>query len=124
MSNAKELHDLAMDLAEYAMVARIRNDLRVARELTRRAFEYETQAADLVADQLDNEPWRSVLQRSAASLAIECGEFAEAERLIATGLAGKPPRDIAGELRDLLKDIQKKGESKDALLPQARQHTT
>jgi hypothetical protein len=62
-----------------------------------------------VADLIDEEPTRSVLHRSAASLAIKCGEYEEAERLIATALNGKPPDDIAAELRDLLKVVKKQG---------------
>jgi hypothetical protein len=45
-----------------------------------------------------------VLHRSAASLAIECAQLREAERLIGRALAGNPPADIADELRDLLLD--------------------
>jgi hypothetical protein len=43
-----------------------------------------------------------VLHRSAASLAVECFQLREAERLIGRALAGNPPPDIADELRDLL----------------------
>ncbi|HEX5271222.1 MAG TPA: hypothetical protein VFW33_12065, partial [Gemmataceae bacterium] len=58
--------------------------------------------AALAASDPSLEPTRSVLHRSAASLALECGEYREAERLIATALAGSPPETIAEELRDLL----------------------
>ena len=40
--------------------------------------------------------------RSAASLALQCQQFREAERLIATALSGNPPVEIAEELRELL----------------------
>ena len=43
-----------------------------------------------------------MLHRSAATLAVECGELRYAERLIGRALAGNPPEDIADELRDLL----------------------
>lgn len=69
------LHQQAMDLAEAATVARLRGNLEQAAQLTRQAFERETHAAALVAITLDAEPTRSVLHRSAASLAIECGEY-------------------------------------------------
>jgi hypothetical protein len=68
------------------------------------AFEQERSAANLVADQLDFEPTRSMLHRSAASLAVKCCQLREAERLIGRALAGNPPPDIADELRDLLLD--------------------
>jgi hypothetical protein len=54
------------------------------------------------AEQSQTEPTRSVLHRSAATLALDCGEYREAERLVATALAGNPPEPIANELRDVL----------------------
>jgi hypothetical protein len=105
MSQIQTLHQQAMDLAEAAAVARLRGALEQAAQLTRRAFEQETQAANLVASVLDAEPTRSVLHRSAASLAIECGELRTAERLIATALSGSPPSEIAEELKDLFIQI-------------------
>ena len=71
-------------------------------QLAREALRSEAAAAELVRDNLAAEPTRAVLYRSAASLAIDCGEYREAERLIATALAGNPPEEIAQELRDLL----------------------
>ena len=46
------------------------------------------------------------LPASAASLALECGDYREAERLIAVALSGEPPDEIAEELRDLLDEVQ------------------
>lgn len=105
MNQIQTLHQQAMDLAEAAAVARLRGALEQATQLTRQAFEQETQAANLIANVLDAEPTRSVLHRSAASLAIECGEIRTAERLIATALSGNPPPEIAGELKDLFIQI-------------------
>ncbi len=105
MSQIQILHQQAMDLAEAAAVARLRGAIEQATQLTRQAFEQETQAANLIASVLDAEPTRSVLHRSAASLAIECGEIRMAERLIATALSGNPPSEIAEELKDLFIQI-------------------
>ncbi len=105
MSQIQSLHKQAMDLAEAAAVARLRGTLELAAQFTRQAFEQETQAAALIASALDAEPTRSVLHRSAASLAIECGELRMAERLIATALSGNPPAEIAEELKDLFIQI-------------------
>ena len=105
MSQIQSLHKQAMDLAEAAAVARLRGVLELAAQFTRQAFEQETQAAALIASALDAEPTRSVLHRSAASLAIECGELRMAERLIATALSGNPPAEIAEELKDLFIQI-------------------
>jgi hypothetical protein len=105
MSQIQMLHQQAMDLAEAAAVARLKGTPEQAAQLTRQAFEREIQAAALIATTLDAEPTRSVLHRSAASLAIECGELRAAERLIATALSGNPPLEIAEELKDLFIQI-------------------
>ncbi|MEH1935785.1 MAG: hypothetical protein V7L14_19215 [Nostoc sp.] len=101
MSQIQELHKQAMDLAEAAFIAKLRGDLKQASHVSRQAFEKESQAAALIANQLDAEPTRSVLHRSAATLAIDCGELQAAERLIAIALSGNPPQEIAQELKDL-----------------------
>jgi hypothetical protein len=105
MRQIQVLHQQAMDLAEAATVARLRGSIEQAAQLTRQAFEQETQAAALLANTLEAEPTRSVLHRSAASLAIECGELQTAERLITTALSGNPPSEIAEELKDLFIQI-------------------
>jgi hypothetical protein len=58
------------------------------------------QPKSIAANQLDLEPTRSFLRRS--TLALECNELREAERLISRALSGFPPIDIAEELRNLL----------------------
>ena len=101
MHSFNEIHQQAMDLAEQAFAARRREDLDAARSLAYDAYLLETQAAGLS----QTEPSRSVLYRSAATLALDCGEYREAERLVATALAGSPPATIAYELRELLDAI-------------------
>lgn len=105
MSDIQAKHTMAMDLAEAAFVAKLRGNLEQAAKLTRQAFENEQAAAALIANQLEAEPTRSVLHRSAANLAVNCGEFQAAERLIATALSGNPPTEIASELKDLFIQI-------------------
>ena len=111
VSRVNELHDQAMELAEQALIAKVQEDEEKARQLYRQAFDYESAAADIVAI-TSIEPTRSVLHRSAASLALMCGEPRAAEKLIAVGLAGDPPEAIARELRELLRQVL------DQLLPQ------
>ena len=105
MNQIQEKHAVAMDLAQAAFIAKLRGDSEQALQLTRQAFEKEQEAVALIAHQVDAEPTRSVLHRSAATLAIECGEFKAAERLIATALSGNPPLYIASELKDLFIQI-------------------
>jgi hypothetical protein len=105
MNNIQDFHRQARGLAEMAFTAKLRGDSQRASELFRQAFEYEHQAAELVANAIDAEPTRSVLHRSAASLTIDCGEYCEAERLIAIALSGNLPDEIADELRELLGQV-------------------
>lgn len=102
MPDVEVLHREAMELVDQAVLARQQGDAEAVITLSKAAFTKERAAADLVADQFDLEPTRSVLHRSAAALAIECSELREAERLIGRALSGNPPDDIADELRDLL----------------------
>lgn len=105
MSQLQELHQQAMDLAEMVQVAKLRGNLALAEKLSREALEKEILAAELVAGDFAAEPTRSVLHRSAASLAIDCGEIHTAEHLIAIALSGNPPQEIAEELKDLFVQI-------------------
>jgi len=103
MNRVNELHQQAMDVAEQAFAAKRRNDPATERLLTYRAYHLEQEAAMLS----QTEPTRSVLHRSAATLALNCGEYREAERLAAAALAGSPPTAIANELREVLDAVYK-----------------
>ncbi|MEG4273859.1 MULTISPECIES: hypothetical protein [unclassified Microcoleus] len=102
MQTVEALHREAMELVDRAVLARQCGDIDQVTALTRAAFAKERAAADLVANEWDFEPTRSILHRSAAVLGIECAQLRQAERLIGRALAGSPPTDIADELRDLL----------------------
>ena len=101
MNNTTELHDRAMELYEAALVARHRGDELRTRDLLHKALELETAAADSVAADTSLEPTRSVLHRSAASIALQAGEHATAKRYVERGLDGRPPAEIRGELEKL-----------------------
>jgi hypothetical protein len=105
MNQIQDLHKQAMDFAEMAQVAKLKGNSVLALELSRQAFEKERLAAELTVSNLAAEPTRSVLHRSAATLAIDCGEITTAERLIAVALSGNPPEEIAEELKDLFVQI-------------------
>ena len=98
-------HKLAMDLAERAELLRLRGEGGQARALLADAYGLERVAAEALRNEIDHEPSRSVLYRSAAALALDVGRFREAEQLVAAGLSGDPPQAIADELRDLLEQI-------------------
>jgi len=94
-----------MDLAEEASFEQAAGRVDHAKRLYAAAFELERQAADLLDTRMDLEPTRSVLFRSAASLALDCSDPRAAERLLARALAGDPPPEIASELRDLFEQV-------------------
>lgn len=107
MVDAKQVrrfHDQAMELAQEAYVEK---DPAKARELHEAAFANERKAAELLREEYALEPSRSVLYRSAATLAMRCENFSEAERLARAGLSGNPPGGIAHELRDVLKQVHR-----------------
>ncbi|MBF0516174.1 MAG: hypothetical protein HQK97_03500 [Nitrospirae bacterium] len=93
-----------MDFAEHAFSHKLKGDTEKAQESFLLAFECELKAAESYKNSTI-EPTRSVLYRSAATLACDCGNLREAERLVAIALSGDPPEDIADELFDLLEDI-------------------
>lgn len=105
MKEVKALHAEAMEIAEQAHLAKLRAEYELSRELSEKAFYLELRAATRVLGKHKLEPTRSVLARSAASLALDCGQYREAERIIAAALAGEPPVEIATELRDLLEQV-------------------
>ncbi len=101
-----ELHRKAMELADESFVARLLGNRDEYLRLTELAFEKESAAAGLMADAEDIEPTRSVLHRSAASLAWRCAKYGEARKLIYRALAGDPPSYIIEELDDLLGNVK------------------
>lgn len=105
MTNIKQIHRQAMAESDLAFVAKTKGDLEASARHLRAAYELEAQAANALFSELASEPTRSVLYRSAATLAKDCGLYAEAEKLINRAMAGNPPGDIADELRDLLEQV-------------------
>ncbi len=105
MTDVRHLHDTAMEWADKALAAKAGGEQERAHELFERAYEFERQAAESVAT-TSEEPSRSILHRSAAALALECGKLRDAERLISQALAGNPPEEVCEELRNLLEQVQ------------------
>lgn len=101
MNQITNTHHKAMEYVDDAIVARRRGDQSTATTFLKEAFILESEAAELAQLSLGLEPTRSILFRSAASLALQLGDSREAERLICIALSGKPPKDVAEELRDL-----------------------
>jgi len=104
MNIVNKLHRKAMAKSDQAFIEKMAGNIGLWKKLISEAYKLEKEAAALLVNDFESEPTRSVLHRSAASLAIDCMELREAERLIATALAGNPPEEIANELRDLFEN--------------------
>jgi hypothetical protein len=105
MSKVRDLHEQAMKLAQLAVLARLNQEPEQAIEFAQQASSLEAQAAFLIPEGSESEPTRSILFRSAASLAYQSKDFELAQRLIAYGLTGYPPRHVEDELKDLFEQI-------------------
>jgi hypothetical protein len=95
-----QTHRAAMDAYDRHEAARKQGRHTEARAALHEALALETAAAQGVPAEL--EPTRSVLFRSAASIALDAGLPADARRLITAALRGNPPAAIKQELLELL----------------------
>ena len=102
----KRLHREAMEFVDESFIVQLEGNRDQFLHLTRLAFEKEVAAADLMVDEEEIEPTRSVLHRGAATLAYRCEMYEEAKRLVYRALAGMPPPDIEEELNDLLGNVK------------------
>lgn len=103
MTTVRELHDQAMMMAQDALVLRETGAGAEANSLASRALHLELQAASQIPNDSGSEPTRSILYRSAASLALQVGELDVVQRLVGEGLAGFPSASTRDELIALLK---------------------
>lgn len=109
-STIDELHKKAMELAEEAYYAKKNHDLDQAQSKYLSAFEYEKAAAMLLVNDYSKEPSRAVFFRSAACLLLNLPfptetAFRQAEKMVAYGLSGNPPEEIAQELRQAWSEL-------------------
>jgi len=84
--NPEELHEQAMQLADDAFLAKIRKQDDQAISLLQKATSLEMEAANALPNVPESEPSRSILYRSAASLAYDAKDYKLADRLIASGI--------------------------------------
>lgn len=103
--STRELHEEAMELFEASLIARHAEDEARMRTLLSEALKLECAAADSVADDQALEPTRSLLHRSAASMALQIFDTKTARRYVDAGLVGNPPAEIKRELEKLSERI-------------------
>ena len=106
IAKINQQHEQAMQLAEDAFFAKRSKEEVKANKLYKEAFQLEMEAALALVSEYENEPTRSVLFKGAATLALECEQELEAERMIRYALLGHPPKQIKQELYELLEEIQ------------------
>lgn len=104
LKEVEKIHDEAMDLLGESFIALMKKDVDLSRKLKLQAYHKEKDAAYRLINE-DIEPSRSILFRSAASLAYELGLHEESKNLVCIGLNGNPPDRVVGELDDLYHKI-------------------
>ncbi len=102
MTKANDLHNQAMEHVDLAFFARKRGDAKAARDLFEQALAKETAAIEALEERERVQPMYSVLYRSAATLALDCGRLSEAKGLAYKGLALEPYAEIEDELLDVV----------------------
>lgn len=112
MSELKDIHRKALDLAKQANEALEQGDKDAYLKYTEEAYGLESKAAEMMYSARESEPTRSVLYRSAATLAFNCGKLHEAKNLIYAGLSGTPYPEIRIELEQLLGNVVDQIEAK------------
>lgn len=104
MLDLQTKHLQAMECADRALIAQRIGDCETAKKLFYEAFVLEKDVA-LALDSSTEEPTRSIMFRSAATLALDCDEKREAEKLVCRALAGDPPAEFVRELKELHQKI-------------------
>ncbi len=106
MSYVRQIHQQAIAEVKQANEAYTQGELYAYRANMKNAFELEKKAALLLVNEFQSEPTRSVLFRSAASIALRISEYGEAVDLIRLALTGSPFDEIKDELLDLLNIVK------------------
>lgn len=100
---ALNLHNTALELADTAYIAQKRGNSEDAKFYALCAMSYEIMAAQRLLPNADNEPTRSIIYRSAATLAIWAGDYNLALYLAREGLTPHTPANIRQDLDDIKK---------------------
>ena len=103
MNSVNNFHKKAMEFADLGLKKRAHGNAKDSLVCFEQALRYELKAINEL-DQKDGLAW-AVLHRSAGTLALDCRDFRQAEKIVASALAQEPHPAIAEELRDLLEQI-------------------
>ncbi|WP_225033817.1 hypothetical protein [Paraburkholderia sp. XV] len=99
------LHRQAMEHADAALYFQSHGDEARFLAETLLALDLEERAAGMLPCAESSEPTRTVLLRSAATLALRSKQLRRAERLVAQALLGFGPEALLEEVRDVLEQV-------------------
>ena len=102
------LHNKAIEFADEGLLAQKRGENAVAQSFFQKAFLLEKEAALATVFNKENQLFYSILYRSAATLALDCGNIWEAEFLVNAALSKKVSKIIQEQLTDLKQKIAAK----------------
>jgi hypothetical protein len=94
-----------MLLAQEAAIAVSEGNLERSKSLCLEALPLEKEAAQRIPKVPESEPTRSILYKSASSLAYKGGRFEEAIQLLGEALSGWPNAEVRGEILSLYEQI-------------------
>lgn len=101
----QELHREAVKLAKEAQLEFENENIIEYQTLIFQAYQLEKKAAEILKTNFESEPTRSILYRSAATLAFKCEDYTNSIDLITQALKGNPFEEIKTELLELLKTV-------------------
>ena len=110
MNALNQAHNKAMDFAARALYEKMQGNTDTAHTFFQQALDFEIRALDELEKMIGHvdeplQPTHSVLHRSAATLALDCGNTTLAQQLATKGLSQNPPTEIAQEIHELLTQI-------------------
>lgn len=106
MKDIRTIHIQAIELVKKANSHMENGNIEEYLSLVNKAYILEEEAAMELVSEMNAEPTRSIIFRSAANLAYLSGNYKEAEKLIHFALAGNPFDELKIELLDLFDKIK------------------
>lgn len=106
LNRSELLHRKAMNYSDKGFMARKKGDTASANIFLEHALSFEADAASILPPQDTYEPSRSILYRSAASLAYDLKQYGRTQQLVYAGLEGHPTGEMVDDFNELSRIIQ------------------
>lgn len=107
MTEAKILHDRAMDFMDEAMMFSMEGNKTASSNFFKKAFFLEREAIEHAQKENFDQSVVSTYKRSAVALALKSGLFYEAVLMIKSTLADNPSPHIIEQIKELTKELKK-----------------